>query len=59
MTLAMYREAFEHHFEGCKSCYPDTLQLCHVGAKLLDTYAKACAAAACPIPTIKRSSVKA
>lgn len=57
--LALYREAFEHHAEKCDHCSLITLQLCHVGERLLDTYAKACAAATVPIPTIQRSQVKA
>jgi hypothetical protein len=59
MTLALYREAFEHHAEHCDSCSLITLQLCNVGAQLFDTYAKACAAASCPIPNIQRPVVKA
>ena len=59
MTLAMYREAFEHHAEACDHCSLITLQLCHVGARLMDTWARACAAAAVPIPMIQRPKVKA
>lgn len=59
MTLAMYREAFEHHAEKCDACSLISLQLCHVGAKLMDAWAKACAAATVPIPSIQRSKVRA
>lgn len=59
MTLAMYREAFEHHVEKCDHCSWLTLQLCHVGVKLRDAYSQACAALMVPIPTISRAKVKA
>lgn len=59
MTLALYREAFEHHVESCSECLWHTLQFCHVGEKLREAWTQAAAAALVPVPSIHRSPVKA
>lgn len=59
MTLSMYREAFEHHATKCDQCDEMRMRLCHVGGKLLDAWAQACAKLMAPIPVIPRGKAQA
>lgn len=59
MTLALYREAFEHHVDRCAVCSLVTRQLCKVGRDLFKAYEQRCASLASPIPVLSKAGAKA